>query len=390
MDQLALIALIKKYRNGETTAEETLLLQTWWLAITWQEELPAPDADEAIFYKQAIWQGIQQQTGLTRNLKPAKTVRLWQRIAVAASVLFLLSAGAYFILHRDSKTIQVAIRNDDVAPGSNQATLTLANGKKIILTKGLNGKLAQQGSTVVQVSRGNAITYLAAKGQMTESVSYNTLSTVRGQQSPYPLILSDGTKVWLNAASSITFPTAFNGKERRVVITGEAYFEVQHNSAQPFFVTAMGQTVEDLGTAFNINAYEDEPVVRTTLIQGKIEVSNGKQKMRLSPGQQAVNDAAHSHINTINVDTEEAMAWKNGYFSFDHENLESVMRKVSRWYDVDVEFTSSTLKQKDYWGSMSRYSNVSKVLHTLEMAGDVRFKITGRKIIAAPKQTEYN
>jgi transmembrane sensor len=309
---------------------------------------------------------------------------LWPRIAAAASILLFLSIG-YFLLHKKQPAQQIAQNQiHDIAPGRNQATLTLGNGKKIILTKSLNGKLAQQGNTLVQVNNANAIAYTSSGTETNGTVQYNTMSTGRGEQSPYPLILVDGTKVWLNAASSITFPTAFAGSSREVNITGEALFEVAHNSKQPFRVRVKGQTIEDIGTEFNVNAYNDEPVIKTTLLEGSISLTKGKHKSILKPGQQAITQQNNDGINVHDVDTEEATAWKNGYFLFNDEDLQSVMRKVSRWYNVDIVYPDYKLTEI-YGGSITRYGNVSKVLDFLEKTGHVRYKIEGKKIIVQKK-----
>lgn len=314
--------------------------------------------------------------------------RLWPRIAAAASILLALSAGGYFFFHKPRQPQQIAQNQpQDIAPGHNQATLTLANGQKIVLTKGLHGQLAQQGTATVQVNNGNAIAYTANANATETAPVYNTLTTVRGEQSPYPLVLADGTKIWLDAASSVTFPTAFVGKERLVKITGQAYFEVTHDAAHPFKVMVKGQTIEDLGTTFNINAYDDEPTIQTTLISGKIRLTNSVAAAMLRPGQVAIVSPQKSGITVKDVDTEGAIAWKNGYFLFEHESLESAMRKISRWYDVEVVYPEGKVSES-YVGSATRYGNVSGALRALEMTGDVRFKIEGRKIIVLKKQNQ--
>lgn len=304
---------------------------------------------------------------------------LWPRIAVAASLLIALSTGGYFLLHKAQQQLAMN-QQHDIAPGHNQATLTLASGQKIVLTKGLSGQLATQGNMQIKVNAGNAIAYVPQNTNTTIETVYNTLSTVRGQESPYPLVLSDGTKVWLNAESSITYPVAFNGKERSVKITGEAYFEVIHNAAQPFKVEVKGQTIEDLGTTFDINAYDDEPNMKTTLISGSVRINH---TTTLKPGQVAIQKG--TAIKIRDVDTEGATAWKNGYFLFDKEDLPGIMRKISRWYDVDVEYPQGQDISAGFLGSVTRYGNVSKVLHMLETTGDVKFKIEGKKIIVTKK-----
>jgi ferric-dicitrate binding protein FerR (iron transport regulator) len=306
-------------------------------------------------------------------------------IAAAASILIVCSIGLYFYQHHSQKPANnTQLVKNDVAPGRNQATLTLANGQKIILTKGLSGKLAQQGNTLVQVNKGNAIAYIAPVAtNTTATIQYNTLSTARGEQSPYPLVLADGTKVWLDAASSITFPTAFNGKERVVKITGEAYFEVVHNAAQPFKVSVKGQTIEDIGTAFNINAYDDEPTISTTLISGEAKVSSADYSVTLKPGHAAVSSTGQKTIKVKDANIDATMAWKNGKFIFESNKIGAIMRQVSRWYDVDVVYEGN-VSNNDYIGTFSRYKNVSEVLSVLELTKTVHFKIEGRRITVMP------
>lgn len=308
-----------------------------------------------------------------------RTRTLWPRIAAAASILLVLSAGSYFILHQKKSPQRTAqIQKQDVLPGHEQATLTLANGQKIVLNKGLSGKLAQQGNTSIQVNNSNALTYLS-KGA-NPAASYNTMSTMKGEESPYPLILADGTKVWLNAESSITFPTAFNGKERIVKITGEAYFEVVHNAAQPFKVSVKGQTIEDIGTHFNINAYDDEPETKTTLMEGSVKVSNGNKNVLLLPGQETVFKNSNFQVTNANID--QVIAWHKGLFEFDNADLETVMRQLSRWYNIDVAYEGK-IPAKVCNGKVYRNLNLSQVLEVLQYA-KVHFRIEGRKIIVYP------
>jgi ferric-dicitrate binding protein FerR (iron transport regulator) len=368
--------LLEKFKAGTISDTELALLESWYI-----NEIKVNKNYDGLEKNLAL---LDQRFSFIINRQVAKK-RIWPKIAVAASILFLVSVGTYFVTHKHADTQIAVIQKLDIAPGRNQATLTLANGQKIILTKSLNGKLAQQGGTAIQVNAGTALTY-TDKGSHTNAITqYNTLSTTRGEQSPYVLILADGSKVWLNAASSITYPVAFNGKDREVKITGEAYFEVIHNSAHPFKVSVKGQTIEDLGTAFNVNAYDDEPAIRTTLISGSVRLTDKNGSALLKPGQAGITRAGQSAIHIDNVDTESAVAWKNGYFSFDRESLESIMRKISRWYNVDVQFTNDQSRKSAYWGGTTRFTNVSKVLEQLEETGHERFTIEGNKIIITRK-----
>lgn len=332
-----------------------------------------------------------------RLAKPDKpNRRLWPRIAAAASILFILSLGGYFLYnktHHSPLTIHSEYAND-IPPGHDQATLTLADGRKIILRKGLKGVLAQQGNTAIQADA-NALSYnndvtpspLERTGERSGEV-LNTLTTRRSEQSPYPLILADGTKVWLNAESSLTFPAEFKGSTRTVKITGEAYFEVVHNAAKPFRVIAGGHTIEDIGTAFDVSAYTDEPEFRTTLLLGSIKLipnslaPKERDGVRLIPGQQAIikNALSTGDVKVTSVDPQAAIAWKNGQFRLDEQRLDQIMRQAARWYDVEVVYQDNALKAEAFGGVTARYTNISELLHALELTKQLRFRIDGRRI----------
>jgi transmembrane sensor len=238
----------------------------------------------------------------------------------AAAILLLIASGSYFFLnHQHSKTPVASVENkvliNDAAPGGNKAILTLANGSEIILSNAKNGALTQQGNTKVVKLEDGKLAYQSGKINAPIAIEYNTVSTPRGGQ--YQLTLSDGSKVWLNAESEITFPTAFTGKERKVVIKGEAYFEVAHDATKPFEVTANGMEVQVLGTHFNINAYEDEKSVKTTLLQGSVKVSKGNESVLIVPGEQArINNSDNEISVKKEVNLDQVMAWKNGLFNF--------------------------------------------------------------------------
>jgi hypothetical protein len=312
----------------------------------------------------------------------AKVIRLWPRIAAAASVIILFSVAGYFFLHKPNAS-QVPARfvQNDVAPGREQATLTLANGKKITLKAGLTGKLATQNQTTIHASQ-NHIIYKAGD-QFAGPEVFNTLSTAVGEQSPYPLELADGTKVWLNAASSITFPVAFHGDERLVKITGEAYFEVVHNQNQPFRVQTAMQTVEDIGTRFDINSYADEPFVKTTLVEGAALVKNNNgqknsnNSVRLDAGQQAQLKDDQFRVQAVN--TARATAWKDGNFRFQNEDIQTIMRQLSRWYNIEVRYQGNPPTER-FSGRISRRSPISAVLHMMELTNHIHFKIEGRRV----------
>jgi ferric-dicitrate binding protein FerR (iron transport regulator) len=373
--------LANKYLKGQLSHSEQLEFDEWFKSegnenIYIDENIAAAEDK----HRQLILSRINEQIKPVQDIK-VKTI--WPRIAVAASILLAISIGGYFVLNK-TPTQQI-VKNQKIVPGINKATLTLANGQKIILARGLNGKLAQQGSTLVQVNSNKSITYTASavNNSLASQVQFNTLSTVRGEQSPYPLVLADGTKVWLNAESSITFPTSFSGKERIVKITGEVYFEVLHDASHPFKVKVRDQTIEDLGTQFNINAYLDEPAMKTTLINGSVKISKGSQSAFLKPGFQAVVSASGSAIIVQAADLDQVMAWKNGSFEFEGTPLNDIMRQISRWYDVDISY-EGTIEGVEFGGSISRSKNINEILSVLETTKGVHFKIEGRRILVMP------
>lgn len=324
--------------------------------------LPDLEQKEAAIYK-----------ALLPQIRPLRKPSLWPRIAAAASIAVFLGVGGYLVFHKKQAPVQLAqVRQPDIAPGQNRATLTLANGHKIMLAKGLKGQLAVQNGTVIRASDQD-ISYHPTNTE--ETVSYNTLATDKGEQSPYPLVLADGTRVWLDAASSITFPTAFTGKERLVKVTGQAYFEVVHNAAQPFKIAVGDLTIQDIGTEFNINAYGDEPAVRTTLVNGAVSVSKAGRSVLLKPGQVAI---AATTLSVRQANIEEATAWKNGYFRYESIELKELMKQVARWYNIEVVY-ECRVPQHDFFIDTKRRTNLSNMLEILKQGG-VHFRMDGRKL----------
>ncbi|MBS1566249.1 MAG: DUF4974 domain-containing protein, partial [Bacteroidetes bacterium] len=296
------------------------------------------------------------------------------RWLAAASAILALAIAAY-IWKGYQKPVSPAIATKpkhDIHPGKTGAVLTLSDGSQVLLDTIKNATVAVQSGIAAKVVNGS----LVYQGQA-DAIVYNTMTTPKGRQ--YHLTLPDGSGVWLNAASSITYPTTFRGKERLVEITGEAYFEVVHDAGHPFRVRAAGQLVEDIGTAFNINAYADEPNIKTTLAEGAVKVN---ERTFLHPGQQSqlMPDGTVSVIS--NADVGAAIAWKDGRFQFNKASLPEVMRQVSRWYDVDIVYDGPVTERK-FGGDIPRSTSVSKVLSILEES-EVHFKIDGNKVIVMP------
>jgi ferric-dicitrate binding protein FerR (iron transport regulator) len=315
--------------------------------------------------------------------------------AVAAVVGLVIGGAAVFtFIKKKEKPVIAAINErfkNDVAPGSGKAILELADGRRITLDSAANGQLVQQGSTrVIKAADGQLSYEAAAHRSPAAGIALNTVSTPRGGQ--YQVILPDGSKVWLNAASSLRFPTAFTGSERKVELTGEAYFEVADNAAMPFKVKMAtvpgkpeGAAIEVLGTHFNVMGYADEDVVKTTLLEGRVKVIPGGAHQSwaiLSPGQQASISPLLSQASVHTVDTSEVIAWKNGLLQFREANIQSIMRQVSRWYNVEVVYEGKIEQQ--FYGKIPRRVPVSTVLKILESTGWVHFTINGKKITVAP------
>jgi ferric-dicitrate binding protein FerR (iron transport regulator) len=296
----------------------------------------------------------------------------------------VVTAGI-FMLGQKPKKVSVEMANasqqvqTDIVPGGDKAILTLADGTRIILDSVANGHLAEQGGVKV-IKIGGQIAYNTQNKQ--QEVLYNTISTPKGGQ--YQLVLADGTKVWLNAASSLRFPTSFTGKERSVELTGEGYFEVAHDASMAFQVKVKDMKVEVLGTHFNINSYTDEETIKTTLLEGSIKVQKGDMMILLSPGQQAqTTDGQGSVKLEKRVDVEAALAWKNGLFHLDGADVKTIGRQIARWYDIEVKCTGN-LQSAHLSGEIPRSLNLSQVIEVLETSG-IDVKLVGRTLTIIPQ-----
>ncbi|HTI07612.1 MAG TPA: FecR domain-containing protein [Puia sp.] len=313
---------------------------------------------------------------------PARVVPFYRRRrfvwTAAAAVLILAGGVAFLFTPKEKPASSATMAATAIPPGSSKAILTLAGGQQVVLGKDTRGAVASQGGIQVMQSDSGQLTYVRGRDEKSE-VLYNSVTTPRGGQ--YQVVLADGTKVWLNAASSLRYPTIFSGKEREVELTGEAYFEVKHNTARPFRVKTGGQVIEDIGTAFNIHAYDDEPVAKTTLLEGAVKVT-GKTTLVLKPGQQAQQHKGGALSLTEGVDVEEVIAWKNGQISFANADFTSLMREVSRWYDVDIHY-SGAVPSLHVFGLLDRRVYLSSILEFLQKNG-VRIKQEGRVLTILP------
>jgi transmembrane sensor len=348
-----------------------------------QRLLNPPVLPQAISQKMkaAVLKEINSST-ITRLPTRFNLVPLLKIAAVA--ILLIICSGAYLLVYhtapKNSKTIVLNLQHSqrDALPGFDGAVLTTAGGSQIILDSAGNGVITSEHNTHV-LKRGNQLVYEEAAQKSDEQQSFNTLSTQKGRK--FELVLADGTKVWLDAASSITYPMRFSAQERRVKASGQLYFEVAKDSSKPFVVEAAGTTVEVLGTHFNLNAYEDEASTKTTLLEGAVKVSKVNQRLLLKPGQQAVSDGSANGVMQLNnnVDINAVMAWKTGLFQFSNADLSTVLRHLARWYDMEIVYEGK-IPDRKFEGKIGRDLNLSQVLKVLEIV-QVKFRIEGKKLI---------
>ena len=386
--------LFREYLNNTISRENHVLL---WKLLQEQHTLPLDDE------LMALWQQSTRESSMVPNeewdqqirtlikkaeeedgrsphpLSSGRKISRFFSYAAAAVVLFLITLGFYrFAAAPEKKEIRTGNTKlqqpVDIPAGKDYAVLTLADGRTIVLDTAVSGALANQGGTQL-INRGGQLTY-AQQGPATE-VFYNTVSTPRGGQ--YHLVLPDGSKVWLNSASSLRFPTAFAGDERRVELTGEGYFEVAHDVSKPFRVQKGSNTVEVLGTHFNINAYEDESSMRVTLLEGKVKVRTGRQSLLITPGTQAVIPASGDMLLNPDVNISEVMAWKDGFFNFNRTDIQTMLRQAARWYDVEISYPEGVPADK-FTGSLPRKVSLLEFLKILEYS-DVKAGLTGRTLI---------
>jgi transmembrane sensor len=388
--------LIKKYLAGTTTPEEEALLESWYIMAAQNQPDMAGEPDYPRIGEEILQPLRAEQQDLPIPAQPQPDypatrppIRLWPRIAAAAAVLLMVTVGSYLIVHK-TPTERIAQRptlENDLLPAGTKATLTLLDGRTIPLDSAGGQALARQGNTTLSSLNGQLIYSTNQPGQAagvqrdrpatpTGTTAYNTLTTQPGEH--YSLLLPDGTKAWLNAASSVTYPVAFDGNERKVKVTGEVYFEIVHNPKQPFRIAVKDQLVEDIGTHLNINAYDDEPATRTTLLEGSIKLTKGNASATLTPGQQATMGLNDGAFQIKSIDTDAAIAWKNGYFYFDRADITTVMRELARWYNVKVVYKGA-LPKGTFKGKVYRNINASEALNILAYFG-AHFRIEGNTI----------
>lgn len=381
-------ALLDKYAQGNCTPEEAALVERWYAklaASTAPLSASGQDEEDRARRKKQSFENIQHIL-LHNKKRPVFRIRYW---SAAAAIAALCCAGAYLLFHHQKPVTQIAsVYGGDVAPGRNKAVLMLGDGRKVMLDDAYNGQIAEQEGLSVNKKNNRQLVYEKAEYESNSSHEHvqHTISTPSGGE--YQVVLSDGSKVWLNAASSLSYPAKFTGNERLVTLTGEAYFEVAHDKEKPFKVKTINpaqsgreQLVEVLGTHFNINGYGDDESVHTTLLEGSVRLtasSTAGRGVLLTPGHQSVFKGNAFKVSA--TDTLEAVAWKNGRTEFTNQDIRSIMRTLARWYDIEVIYEQD-IPAVSFSGSVSRSKNISQVLKVMELTGDIHFKIEGRRII---------
>lgn len=387
--------LFQKYLNQNCSPEEMKQLLDYfgtaqadqeWLELAIEKILneQTDDADE-IAMQEKLDIGFQQIL-MKRDEAAKKQVsqlRLrYTKWAVAASLFFVVGLALFHFTKPFHKASHLVKRNE-LKPGADRAQLTLADGTVIDLEQAANGKLSNQEGTGVTKTADGKLVYETKNGKdENDRVAYHTLVTPRGGQ--YKIILPDGSAAWLNAASSLRFPTYFAGKERRVELRGEGYFEVKKDAHQPFVVTSGGQEVTVLGTHFNINAYQENNTIKTTLLEGAVKVTKGNSNCLIAPGEAAYLNNENNKIAILkNVDTDAAVAWKDGRFSFDETNIKDAMQQIARWYDVDIVYDGD-FSNVELTGVISRGTNAEQVLKLFKGMHQIDYIIKGRLITIIP------
>lgn len=377
-------ALLLEYRANRCNPEELEELFAYFGSDSNSEEI-----------KKAIEQQLNEKGRATMELR-SETDEIYDQIKrrihtpkrsyrvhafrwwAAAAILFCCALVGYYLTNNDH--LPVSEHNPHIpgpiVAGGNRAMLTLANGDTILLTNSANGQLAQEGGVAIQKTQDGQLVYTSAASGGNGATGTNQLTTPNG--GIYDVVLSDGSHVWLNAASTLSYPLAFTGDERWVELSGEAYFEIAPDT-KPFKVISNRQTVQVLGTAFNVDAYANASAIRTTLLQGAIKLSCQDQETLLKPGEMAVNDLK-GKIQVKPVDGDKVLAWKNGLFVFNNESIADIMHRVARWYDVEVVY-EDRIANKKLWGTVSRYRTINELLDNIALAGDISYRIEGRRVI---------
>ena len=371
--------LAEKWLNGTITKEEAAEFSEWY-----------DSTDDSILTIPPTYAGSEEElrkrilSNIKKNQKrpsPVFSLSLAKLAVASVGVIICGASILYFLnrnhapVHKNDLPVNSVVQRDTIIPGGNRAVLVLEDGTEVLLDTVGRGTIAENAHTKVTKLDDGELAYSSAAANE-GSVSFNTLTTPKGGQ--YAITLVDGTRVWLNSASSIRFPTSFKGSERTVELTGEAYFEVARHHSMVFKVKVNDIEVKVLGTHFNIMAYNDEAAVNTTLLEGSVSINRQKEIVLLRPGQQAQIKASEKIGIIKNADIGQAIAWKNGIFNFNGSDIEATMRQIARWYDIEVIYEDKITEH--FNGSIPRNASIEKVLNMLEHTGVVHFNRQGRKI----------
>jgi transmembrane sensor len=366
--------LIERFVNNTASEDELELMFTFLEDGEFTQVLSS--------YMDEDLKGKLLQARETKIIPIKKSSYKW--LAIAASLLLICSISIYLFYPKQANKQVAKIENQKsvIQPGGNQALLTLSNGKQIVLANQKEGLLTDQAGIQVYKSKDGMLVYKMAKGiGLKAQTEFNTISTPKGGQ--YQVILEDGSKIWLNAASSIKLPTSFGDHSREIEITGEVYCEVAKDKKRPFRVITNKQVVEVLGTHFVVNAYPEEKFIKTTLVEGSVKVENtGSKAFKIikSGDQAQIQNNGNQNINVLQVDTQYETAWKDGFFMFQHKPLENIMQEIARWYNVEVVYNGA-IPEATFGGKISKFEDVQKILDILSDASEVKFKTEGRRII---------
>ena len=390
MDQNTFEDFLKKVAQQTHTPAELNEFLTWLKALPREQAAEALDKYEQAFGAPAgidsetlrrISAGIESRLGAPQEVPIISSKRTPLVFYVRIAAIFIVVASlAFFLLfqnHSKNNAKQPGYATATIVPGKNQAVLKLGGGRSILLEEVADGDITMDNNATGFTKKSGLLVAKGTDNTPNNTDEINVLETPKGGQ--YQIALPDGTKVWLNASTRLYFPTVFKPGERKVTLSGEAYFEVKHDASNPFIVeTSTGALLRVLGTSFNVNAYQEDAHETTTLLTGSLQVTRNQSQVLLKPGQQAT--VSTQKIEDVQeVETSYAVAWKEGYFMFNREPIKAVMAKVARWYDVDIVYDGPVTETR-FWGTVSRFSKVSDVLKMLEATNRVHFTIEGRKI----------
>mgnify|MGYP003574947087 CR=1 FL=1 len=392
-DPIAISKLVLKLINGELTVSEQASLDEWLSAdpansilleklldrSLWEKEVPQMNSFDTENALKEVLQRLHTE-GKSEGRRRWFSLPLWRFVAAAAVILVVFTIVFKRFNTKQAIAENLNAKSRNVTEQNDKVMLTLSDGRQVDIASLSNGSLKQGQATVSK--DGDGLTYQvdAANQEASSNTAYNTLTVPMGKQ--YQLTLPDGTEVWLNSQSSLTYPVAFNTNERLVELSGEGYFEVAHIAKQPFKVKSGNQIVKVLGTHFNIEAYPEDQRTVTTLVEGSVSVEKENSSIKIKPGQMAIN-LPSAKLRSESANVTDVLAWKNGMFSFNDDRIEDIMRKVARSYNMEVEYQGD-VKDKRFWGVFPRNKGLSSLLKNLEQTNTIHFKVTGRRIIVMP------